>query len=430
MKTAIVIGAGNRGTEYSEILASLGGKILAVAEPIAQRRKYLQEKYNISEDLCLESWEGLFERPKFADIAIIANMDRGHIAPTLAAIEKGYDILLEKPMAATPEDCHRIALAAERKGVTVLVCHVLRFTSFFRALKKLIDDGLIGKVMHIQHAECVGNLHQSHSFVRGNWRNSVESSCMILTKSCHDMDILAFLVGEKCRRVHSFGSLSYFRRENAPEGSPEFCIEGCPHSESCYYYAPRVYLETYRKTLFAHAVAQKSDPSDEDIKEALKTTDYGRCVFKCNNDAVDHQTVNLEFESGATASFTMCAFNRGSRNIRIMGTDGELSANMGEDYITFFDFRTRKTSQISISETVKDISAKGGHGGGDAAIVDALLKRMDGDMSDKSICTIKETYLNHLIAFAAEESRLKGSVIDLFEYEERINRLTEEAENG
>lgn len=430
MKTAIVIGAGNRGRAYSEIMSSFGGKILGVAEPVAAKREYLSKKLEIPMDMCFESWEELLDRPKFADLVIVANMDRGHIAPTLAAIEKGYNILLEKPMACTPEDCYKITAAAEKHRVFVLVCHVLRFTPFFRALKYLIDEGKIGRIMHIQHAECVGNLHQSHSFVRGNWRNSQSSSSMILTKSCHDMDILAFLVGEKCKSVHSFGALSYFRPENAPDGAPDYCLDGCPHKDECYYYAPKVYLDTYRKTIFVNAVANNSDPTDEDIENALKKGQYGRCVFKCDNDAVDHQTVNLEFEGGATAGFTMCAFNRGSRNIRIMGTDGELSANMNEDFITLFDFKTRQNTKINIDEIFKKTVLGGDHSGGDGGIIEALFKWLDGDFSDKSVCSIRETYHNHLIAFAAEESRLEKRVVNLSEYEERIRLMTDEGCNN
>lgn len=425
MKTALVIGAGGRGTKYSEIAASLenGFKIVAVAEPIKARRDYMMEKFSIPREMCHESWEELLEKPKFADVAIICTMDRDHFAPAMAAIEKGYDLLLEKPMSATPEECCEIERAAARKGVFVLVCHVLRFTAFFRTLKRIIDSGDIGKVMHIQHAEWVGNLHQSHSFVRGNWRNSDESSPMILQKSCHDMDILAWLMGKRCTRVHSFGSLSYFIPENAPDGSPEYCVDGCPHKDSCYYYAPKLYHETYRNSSFVKAVTKVPHPTDEDIELALRTTDYGKCVFKCNNNVVDHQTVNLEFEDGATVSFSMCAFNKGARNIRIMGTDGEIIGNMSDDFVTVYSFATRKYTTVKVTDNLTDEGIDGGHGGGDEGIIRALAKRLDGYTGDSSICTIDETCRNHLIAFAAEESRISGTVVDMKEFENRFGGL-------
>ncbi len=422
MKTAIVIGAGARGKRYSEIANELckagqnSFRVVAVAEPIDERRNFVGDMFDVPEQKRYNSWECLLDEPKSADIVIIATQDRDHIAPTLAAIDKGYDILLEKPMGATPEECVKIAHAARERGVLVLVCHVLRFTKFFCGLKSIIDSGAIGDIVHIQHAECVGNLHQSHSFVRGNWKNSDESAPMILAKSCHDMDILSYLIGRECKRIHSFGSLTYFTRENAPVDAPEYCIDGCPHADECFYYAPKLYLETFQRDGFPTALTKNWNPTDEELISALRTTEYGKCVFKCSNNVVDHQTVNLEYEGGVTANFTMCAFNKGSRNIRIMGTRGEIIANMNEDFYTVYDFKTLKYNKINITDAVTDDSINGGHGGGDGGIIRALVARLSGDTSDKSICSIEETCRNHLISFAAEKSRISGEVVDFNSY--------------
>lgn len=425
MKKVLVIGAGSRGTTYSRIASELKDafQIVAVAEPLEHRRNYIKEKYNIPEEMCHSSWEDFLSRPKFADVAFIATMDRDHIAPALAAIEKGYDLLLEKPMGATAEECCIIERAAAKKGVFVLVCHVLRFTPFFRALKALIESGRVGQVAHIQHAECVGNVHQSHSFVRGNWGNSDRSTPMIVQKTCHDMDIMQWLIGKNCERVHSFGSLLYFKEENAPEGAPARCVDGCPHADTCPYNAVKLYTQDLRKSSFCRAATKKIEPTDEDVWDALRNSPYGRCVFRCDNNVVDHQTVNLEFEGGITASFTMCAFNKGSRNIRIMGTLGELSGNMSDDFVTLYDFATKETTKIPLSDAITNESIDGGHGGGDAGIIRALKSCLDGDRSSPSICTIEETCRNHLIAYAAEESRLTGKVVDLKEYEARMGGL-------
>ncbi|MBE6600767.1 MAG: Gfo/Idh/MocA family oxidoreductase [Ruminococcaceae bacterium] len=398
-----------------------GFEVIAVAEPIDARREFIQKKFNIPDEMCRKSWEELLSIPKFADLAVIATMDRDHIAPALAAIDKGYDLLLEKPMAATPEECLRIARAAEKKGVFVQVCHVLRFTPFFRGLKSLINKGYIGDIVHIQHAECVGNLHQAHSFVRGNWSNSEKSTPMILQKSCHDMDILQWLVGRDCTRVHSFGSLSYFKKENAPKGATERCVDGCPHADTCFYNA-EPYYKSGKHKVFVEAITKKPDPTPEDIDKALRTTDYGRCVFLCDNNVVDHQTVNLEFEGGATVSFSMCAFNRGSRNIRIMGTKGELYGGAKDSFVTWYDFASKEEKKISLTDMIADESIDGGHGGGDVGIMTALADRMEGNTDNVSFCTIQRTYQNHLIAFAAEESRISGRVIDMKEFESSIER--------
>ena len=426
MKTVIVIGAGGRGTRYSDIISDMGDefKVIAVAEPVDIRRNYIRDKFGLSEDVCHLSWEEFLSRPKFADLVIIATMDRQHYAPAMAAIEKGYDLLLEKPMSATPEECIEIARAAKEKGVYVQVCHVLRFTPFFRALKNIIDSGRIGEVIHIQHAEDVGNIHQSHSFVRGNWGNSDKSSCMILQKSCHDMDILAWLIGKRCKKVSSFGSLSYFKPENAPEGAPLRCTDGCPHSATCFYDAVKIYRDQGRDQFYSHMLLKRNEHgTDEEIVELLKTEPYGRCVFHCDNNVVDHQTVNLEFEGGATVSFSMAAFNRGGRYIRVMGTKGEISAKMSKDGFELYDFATRETIHIDIADAVLNDSIDGGHGGGDGGIVRAVAERLNGDTSSKSLCTIEETCRNHLIAFAAEESRVRGSVIDMDEYEISLGGL-------
>lgn len=416
----IVIGAGSRGTCYPKYMLARKDarfEIVAVAEPIEDRRNNMKALGNIPDEMCFESWEPLFSMPKIADVALIATMDRDHIAPALAAIEKGYNLLLEKPAGATAEECRRIQHAAEEKGVFVLVCHVLRYTDFWCALKCVIDSGELGEVMNIQHVECVGNLHQSHSFVRGNWRNSEESSPMILQKTCHDMDILAWLLGKKCTRVQSFGSLSYFVRENAPEGSPEYCIEGCPVGEECPYNAVKVYYDDKKNDWFRTTCTRLSNPTDADVERAIRTTDYGKCVFKCPNNVVDRQVVNLEFEGGALVSFTMSAFNKGGRTIRIMGTKGELSATMGEPIIKIYSFETKSYRELDLNAQTAD-NITGGHGGGDAGIVSALCDIIDG-VPNSSVCDIRESCDNHMISFAAEESRLTGKVVDMKEFMSR-----------
>ena len=423
-KKLILIGAGMRGKTYTDMASGMDGKfeVTAVAEPIEERRNYIRKKHGIPDALCFSSWEPLLQMPRLADAAIIATMDRGHFAPAMAAIEKGYDLLLEKPIAPTPKECIRIADFANERGVNVLVCHVLRYTPFFRLLKKLIDDGAVGEVISIQHAEHVGNIHQSHSFVRGNWGNSQRSSFMLLQKSCHDLDILQWLLGRSCVRVQSFGSLTHFTRANMPAGAPERCIDGCPHADTCYYNAVKLYLEDRKNGWFRTSATKKIAPTDEDVEQALRTTDYGRCVYQCDNDVVDHQVVNMEFEGGATVSFTMEAFNKGSRNTRVMGTRGELIANMGEDHITVYDFATRKYREVPIAGAFPDETINGGHGGGDPKILEAFYDLLCGRPSGKSVCGVSVACDNHMLAFAAEESRLSGKVVCVADYVRNIRK--------
>ena len=423
IKKLILIGAGGRGKTYTDVAKEMNGdfEVVAVAEPIDDRRQYIQKTHAIPDERCFTTWEPLLAKPKMADVAIIATMDRDHFAPAMAAIEKGYNLLLEKPATPTPEECRALQRAAEKKGVFVLICHVLRYTKFFRAIKDIIDNGKLGEIINIQHLEEVGNTHQSHSFVRGNWGNEGRSSFMLLQKSCHDMDILAWLIGKKCTRVQSFGSLQNFNRAHAPEGSPERCIDGCPHAATCPYDAVKLYIKK-PSDWFRSAATQRVDPTDADVEKALRETQYGKCVYKCDNDVVDHQVVNLEFEGGTLASFTMSAFSRGGRFLKIMGTKGELTANMSSKTFEIFDFEKHDREYINLEDLNTEESIVGGHGGGDTGIMHSLKKLLDGE-NDKSICGVAESCDNHMIAFAAEESRLTGTVVDMKAFEKKFDTV-------
>lgn len=417
--TAIVIGAGGRGQCYTDEMFKHPDKfqVVGVAEPIESRREYVKNKHNISDEHCFDTWEKIVKLPKFADLAIISTMDRMHFEPAIAAIRQGYDLLLEKPVAPTAEECFKIEQEAKKYGVKILVCHVLRYTPFYTTLKSIINEGRLGKIMSIQHCENVGNEHQSHSFVRGNWGNSEKSSTMLLQKSCHDMDILQWLIDQPCKRVSSFGSRTYFTEDNAPEGAPEYCIDGCPHADTCYYNAVKLYYERNSKW-FRDAATGIVDPTDEQVIEALHNTQYGKCVYKCDNDVVDHQVVNLEFADGTVVDFNMCAFNQGGRFIRIMGTKGEIF-NVGDGgHLTLFDFATRQREEIDVNAYGNTIES--GHGGGDAGIVNALYDYLTTGEITEQLSEISISVKNHMIAFAAEQARISGKVVDVEEFKKSL----------
>jgi len=348
---------------------------------------------------------------------MICTQDKMHYDPAMKAIEKKYDLLLEKPVAPTPEECFRISEAAQQNGVKVLVCHVLRYTPFYKSLKKLITDGKLGEVINITHTEDVGNVHMSHSFVRGNWRKTEESAPMILAKCCHDTDLLQWLLNEPCTKVQSFGSRTFFRSENAPEGAPKRCLDGCPHKDTCYYYAPELYrIDTAEVKHFRAIAANKFDPNDAEVDEVLKTSPYGRCVYYCDNDVVDHQVVNMQFGSDKHVTLTMSAFNKGGRVSTFMGTKGELRADMENQSLEFYDFATRETTQVYTPDAEFDQSIAGGHGGGDSGIMQDLYEYIANNNPSDSISDISVSCRSHLICFAAEQSRLEGTVIDMDEY--------------
>lgn len=419
--TAIIIGGGDRGYSYAKQMAAMPEKfqVVAVADPHIARQERIRSLFDLPNEACYSSWEDILNQPKMADVAVIATMDDMHYQPAMKAIEKGYNILLEKPVAQTAQECVNVALAAEKKGVSVLVCHVLRYTPFFKRIKQLLKDGIIGDIMSVIHVEGVGNIHQSHSFVRGNWHSEKETTPMLLAKSCHDMDILQWLLNKPCKRVQSFGELTYFRKENAPEGAPIRCADGgCPIGDTCPYNCINLYYDDKNNDWFRNAATRgihKTDkPTDDEVMHALKTRDYGLCVFHANNDVVDHQVVNMEFAGGVTASFSMNAFNEGGRYIRLFGTKGELYANMSDTEITVYTFAERKKKTVPIQETIESIT--GGHGGGDYGIVKELYEYLSGSYTGYCAADISVSVKNHLIGFAAEQARISGSIINVDEF--------------
>ena len=346
MTTVAIAGLGPRGfytyAQYQKVHPERM-KVTAIAD-IDETKLYLAaEDLHIPPEGCFKSAEEMLSKDKLADVLIVATQDKQHIAHALAGLERGYDLILEKPVATTPEDCIAIRDAAKRLNRKVAVCYVLRYTTFYRTIKNIIDSGRIGEVVNVDAVENVGYWHQAHSFVRGNWSNCGRSSPMILQKSCHDMDILNFLIGSHCECLSSFGSLSFFNSEHRPKDAAEFCVD-CPRKESCVYSAERIYLgeDTQEKRPWVRTVVAPAGGLAE-VKKALRRGPYGRCVFVCDNDVVDHQTVALRYENGVTVSFTMSAFSAEVyRSIRIMGTQGEIEGEQKKNLIlcTNFDGKT------------------------------------------------------------------------------------------
>lgn len=403
--TAAVLGAGSRGTNYSNysLIAPDDLRIVAVAEPKEDRRTSFAEKFSVPAENCFGSWEELLEQPRLADVVFVCTLDEQHTAPALKALEKGYHVLLEKPMSNREEECAAIEAAARKAGKVLSVCHVLRYTAFYQTLKSLIDNGAVGEVTTISQIENVAYWHQAHSFVRGNWRNSLETSPMILAKCCHDMDILLWLSGKDCKRVSSFGSLRHFTPENAPEGAPERCLDGCPHADTCLYYAPKQYLSG--NTGWPVDVIT-TDLTVEGITRALKEGPYGRCVYHCDNDVVDRQVVMLEMEDGVLCTQTMTAFSeKCHRQLKIQGTLGLIEADMDTNEIW------HQTFGGELKKVEVDSSDTSGHGGGDYGLLRDFLQVLRS--GGESLTSARKSLQSHLICFAAEKSRLEGTVVEL-----------------
>jgi len=408
--TMLIVGAGGRGNAYANFAAQNPdrARVVAVAEPRAPWRDKLAAAHDLQPCHIFTDWRDAAARERLADAVLICTQDRMHVEPALAFAEKGYHILLEKPMAPSPEDCRRIVAAAKRTGSIFAVCHVLRYTNYSRKLKEILDSGAIGDVVSIQHLEPVGYWHQAHSFVRGNWRNTAESSPMLLAKSCHDLDWIRYMIGLKCVQIQSFGSLFHYTPQHRPAGAADRCLD-CPVEADCPYSAARFYLgKIDREELGWPVDVLTPDLTREGVTEALRTGPYGRCVYACDNDVVDHQVVNMEFEGGPTASFTMTAFTPTTdRMTRIFGTRGYITGHEGR--IELYDFLTEQTREI-------ETDASGGHGGGDEGIMGAFTRAIgDGDPS-AILSGPDETLETHLMVFAAEKSRREGRVITLADF--------------
>lgn len=403
--TCVVLGAGGRGNVYAAYAEKFPDemKIVGVAEPIPHRRERFSERYAIPGKYQWVTWEHALEIPKFADALIITTPDALHYGPAMQGLELGYNLLLEKAMAQTWQQCKDILAQTRKYDKIVAICHVLRYTSYFRKMKEMVDSGILGDLVSLQHLEPVEHIHMSHSFVRGNWRNSSESTPMILSKSCHDTDILRWVIGKPCKRISSFGSLKHFREDKAPAGSTARCSDGCKAEKDCPYSALKIYLK--RKTWLWHLAIPDHD--DETILQALKNGPYGKCVYRTDNDVVDHQVMNIEFEDEITASFNMEAFTHyGGRRTRIFGTKGDLSGDMQS--LTYTNFLTGKKESWDVSMATQNQSA---HGGGDWGLAHDFVQAVS--QQDVSLLTsnIEASVESHLMGFLAEESRLNGGKV-------------------
>ena len=383
-------------------------KITAGADPDPDRRAALQANYGVPAGSCFATGEELLAQPRLADVMIIATQDRQHVAQALAALDKGYHLVLEKPISPLLDECLALQKKAHEANRVVVVCHVLRYTPFYNAIKRIIEDGRIGEVVTIQAMEQVGYWHQAHSYVRGNWRRADESSPMILAKCCHDMDILIWLTGKRARYVSSYGNNYLFRAEKAPAGAAQRCMD-CAVRAGCPYDAVRYYLESGRTSVRAGRVhwpinVLDPHPTPENIEQALRTGPYGRCVYHCDNDVVDHQVVNIELDGGTTINFTMSAFTeRCYRTIKVMGTHGCVEGNMDLSHLVWHDFFGH-SEEMDLNVTDGSMA---GHGGGDAVMVKQFVELLASGRDDEMLSSVEHSIESHLVALLAERSRLE-----------------------
>lgn len=413
--TAVLVGAGDRGANaYASYAINNPGtiKFVAVAENNETRRVAFQKAHNIPDDMAFDNWDDLFAKGKIADAILICTNEKYHYEPTKKAMELGYHILLEKPITNDPKTCVEIGDMAANYDKTFMLCYVLRYTPFFSEMKNVLDSGAIGDIRTIVHCENTGMAHFSHSYVRGTFGMSDIAGPMILSKCCHDMDILNWLVGSKCKKLTSYATDTYFCPANAPEGAPKRCTDGCPYSDTCYYYAPKMYSAP-RSGFNVDMISVDKTP--EGRAKALEEGPFGRCVYHCENDVVDTQIINMMYENGVTVSFSQTAYSEECyRTIRISGTKGEIEGNLEENKFVVRDFATGRHTVIEVS-TVADR-----HSGGDYFIMTDFIKLVrEGTTGGRT--EAKGAVDSHVMCFAAELSRLEdGKEIVLEDYKNSL----------
>lgn len=407
--TLIVIGAGSRGTVYSRYAARYpdAATVVGVSDILEHRCRKMADAFGVSEEHRFGDWSEVFKVPKFADAVVISTPDDVHFGPCMKALEMGYDVLLEKPVAQTERECKAILAQAHKYNRIVAVCHVLRYAPYFIALREVVRSGAIGNLVSVQHLEPIQYAHMAHSYVRGNWRSSRQTTPILLAKSCHDLDIIRWIVDSPCKSIVADGSLHLFKAENAPEGAPMKCTDGCPHESTCPYSAIDIYTRQKRH-LNVFDLDGNRDPAV--IMQRLLTPpydSYARCVYHCDNDQPDHYVSEMVFEDGTTAAFSMEAFTpHGGRRSRLMGTTGYIEGDGSQ--FTLWDFRTR--SPKVWNRKVEDIPEyKGsGHGGGDFALARDFVEAVAAQDPSLLSSTIDVSIESHVMGFAAERSRKSG----------------------
>jgi len=399
-------------------------EIVAVADPRELRRKHVAEMFGLTPQQCFESAEELASRPRFADAAINGTMDHQHVPTSLPLLAAGYDLLLEKPFATDEAEMWQLVHAARKHGRKVVICHVLRFTPFYSAIRQQVIEGTIGEIINVQTIEHVSYHHMAVGFIRGKWnKKSYSHSSMLMAKCCHDLDLISWMKsGIAPRSVASFGSNFQFQPDKAPPGAGTRCLVDCPIEAECLYSARKHHIDHPRRWSFYvwESLEHVADPTIEDKIRSLETDNpYGRCVWKCDMDVVDHQSVVVEFADGSTATHNMVGgSSRPSRAIHLLGTDGEIQGVFEDQRYVIRHIDTRPGHEYS--EEMVDLTiggdmhgAFGGHGGGDMRLVADWLRVMRGQAPSISTTDLEDSIAGHLIGFSADRAMEEHRVIDV-----------------
>lgn len=422
--TAIIVGAGHRSFVYSKLALTNPEmlKIVGVADPNPVRRKKAMDTFGFGEDMCFESAQKLAKKGKIADTVINGTMDEQHLETAIPLLNAGYDMLLEKPFAPNEDEMRQIVECARKNNSKVMICHVLRYTPFYYGIKERIVNGEIGDIINIQTTEHVSYHHLSTSYVRGKWANKDKChTTMLLAKCCHDLDIMMWMMADtKPTQISSFGGKFQFKPENAPKNAGTICMKDCPLVDKCVYSTKRLYIDHPDRWAFYvwDALEGKENITIED-KIALMKSDspYARCIYKCDNNVVDHQSVLVNFASGATGTHNMVGGSaEPRRNIHIIGTKGEIFGNFEDSKFTVLKINPSPDAhneecdveEVDLRVTGDMVGAYGGHGGGDERLAEDFVKYIRGEKPSLACTSIFDSVAGHLSVYLADESRENG----------------------
>jgi predicted dehydrogenase len=433
--SCVIVGAGHRAVTYASYAKTHPGEleVVGVADPSDQRRSHAAKVFGLTPSRCFRSAEELAAQPKLADFVINGTMDHQHVPTSIPLLERGYDILLEKPFATSEAEMWTLVETVRRTGRKVAVCHVLRHAPFYAAIRQRVLEGAIGDLLNIQACEHVSYHHMAVGFVRGKWRRSDYcQSTMLMAKSCHDLDLIAWMKsGTYPRRVSSFGSNFQFRPEKAPAGSGTRCLVDCPIENTCQYSARKHYIDHPSRWAFYvwDSLEHIAAPTLEDKIESLKTSPYGKCVWKTDMNVVDHQSVLIDFEDGCTATLNMVGGSpKPSRSIHLIGTRGEIQGCLETSAFSIRHIDTRPGHEFT--EEIVDLKvrgdmtgARGGHGGGDSRLVGDFLAYLQGQPPSLSTTTLEDSIAGHLIGFCANQS-VESSLTVTVNMREKLEGLT------
>jgi len=405
----VIVGAGARGNRvFADLIAryDTGFEVVGVVEPVEAKRRAFQQRCRVPDTRAHASIEAFLDTPRYADIVFICTLDPTHYELCRAVSQGGYDVLLEKPIATNLPDCLALLDVEAQCRNRILVAHVLRYAPFFQTVKAIIGSGRFGAVRDIQLAEHIGHWHYAHSYVRGSWNRVDRCAPIILTKCSHDLDLLPWLVGERVTAVASTGGLTSFRRENAPPGSAERCVD-CGLAATCIYDATRFYVND--RAGWPHDVIAPPPDSIEARRDAVATGPYGRCVWRCDNDVCDHQTVTLEFASGLHATLGMHANTAdNSRRITVLFDEAEVTGELYRHQLSVSKFTGMP--DVEDIEVVPLPDLRDRHGGGDLGLLLALRDSLNGGGDREILTSLRSSVLSHVLAFLAEDSRGANAV--------------------